>query len=254
MNTRLASAFLLFTTLATVLGGCAMERDLAGSTDAVVGRPYFQVWENEGGEWYFNLKAANHEIILQSQGYSSRTAALNGFLSTLDNGLIYSRYELRQAANGEWYFRLMARNGRVIGWSETYVSRSGAQRGIEAVVRNVGEYQDWLANRTGARFDVFRGNDGRYYFNLHAANGEIVLSSQGYRAEETAWNGTFSVAVNGIDGDRYVVGDSADGGAYFNLKARNGRIIGTSEVYVSRSNAERAVQSVIELLPSVELL
>ncbi|NOY93166.1 MAG: YegP family protein [Deltaproteobacteria bacterium] len=38
------------------------------------------------------------------------------------------------------------------------------------------------------------------------------------------------------------------------MRARNGRVIGTSEVCVSRSNAERAVQSIIALLPEVELL
>ena len=254
MNVRLSLFALVLTALAGLANGCAMERDIAGGTDAVVGRPYFEIFESESGDHYFRMKAANHEIILQSQGYSSRTAALNGFLSTLDNGLIYSRYELVQASNGEWYFRLNSRNGNVIGWSETYTTRSGAERGIEAVVRNVGEYQDWLANRTGARFDVFRGADGRYYFNLHAANGEIVMSSQGYSAEESAWNATFSVAENGVNEARYEINDSADGGAYFNLKARNGRIIGTSEVYVSRSNATRAVGAVIELLPSVELL
>lgn len=253
MTARLTFALVLFTTLGN-LAGCAMERDIAGGSEEVVGRPYFQVWENGGGSWYFNFKAANHEIILQSEGYASRSAALNGVLSTLDNGLDARRYEVLQAANAQWYFRLKAANGRIIGWSETYTTRQGAERGMGAVVRNVGTYQDWLANRTGARFDVFRGNDGRYYFNLHAANGEIVLSSQGYTTEESALNATFSVATNGINRASYEVNPSADGGAYFNLKAANGQIIGTSEVYVSTSNAQRAVDGVIALLPSVELL
>jgi uncharacterized protein YegP (UPF0339 family) len=231
-----------------------MERDIAGGSDAVTGRPYFQVWENDGGDWYFNFKAANHEIILQSEGYSARSGALNGVLSTLDNGLDARRYEVVQAGDGQWFFRLKAAHGRIIGSSEDYPTRQGAERGMQAVVRNVGEYQDWLANRTGARFDVFRGNDGRYYFNLHAANGEIVLSSQGYTTEESALSATFSVAENGIDPARYEVNASADGGAYFNLKAANGQIIGTSEVYVSTENAQRAVDGVIALLPSVELL
>jgi uncharacterized protein YegP (UPF0339 family) len=50
------------------------------------------------------------------------------------------------------------------------------------------------------------------------------------------------------------VRESADGGFYFNLKAANGHIIGTSEVYSTRSNAERARGSIIELLPSVDIL
>jgi len=243
------------TLLAITASGCAMERDIAsGATGELSTRPYFDVFRGEGGDHYFNLRAANHEIILQSQGYSSRTAALNGFLSVLDNGELYGRYEVRPANDGTWYFVLESRNGRVIGISETYVSRSNAERGVSTVVRNVGNYLDWQANRTGARFDVFRGTDGRYYFNLHAANGEIVLVSQGYSSEESAYNGTFSVADNGIFETNYDLNDSADGGAYFTLQARNGQTIGVSETYSTRSNARRGCDSVIALLPDVDLL
>ncbi len=237
------------------LNGCALERDATfGATDELVSRPYFEVWENDGGDYYFNLRAANHEIILQSQAYSSRSAALNGFLSVLDNGERYDRYDVRPANDGSFYFVLKSRNGRVIGRSETYVTRSNAVRGTETVVRNVGAYLDWMANRTGARFDVFRGADGRHYFNLYAANGEIVLSSQGYSSEAAAYNGVFSVADNGLLPERYEVLDSADGGAYFTLKARNGRVIGVSEVYATRSNAQRGADGVVALLGIVELL
>jgi len=57
-----------------------------------------------------------------------------------------------------------------------------------------------------------------------------------------------------VDATNYDIQQAADGGYYFNLKAANGRTIGTSEVYASRSNAERAVQSIVALLPNVELL
>jgi len=59
---------------------------------------------------------------------------------------------------------------------------------------------------------------------------------------------------NGLDAAHYDIRQSADGGYYFNLKASNGQTIATSEVYASRSNAERAVNSIIALLPEVELL
>jgi uncharacterized protein YegP (UPF0339 family) len=258
MNTaRIFRSSLLALALVSLasVSGCAYETaPVDGSSSALSARPYFNVFRGADDDYYFNLRAANHEIILASEGYSSRSSALNGVLSVMDNGELRTRYELREAVNGEPYFVLKARNGRVIGRSETYSTRYSADRGIVAVMRNVGDYLDFLANRTGARFDIFRGVDGRHYFNLHAANGEIVLSSQGYSAESSALNGTFSVADNGVDASRYDVRESADGGYYFNLKARNGRVIGTSEVYVSRSNAERAVQSIIALLPEVELL
>jgi uncharacterized protein YegP (UPF0339 family) len=258
MQTRLAARFaFLALALSTAITGCAMERgDLAsGSDSALTGRPYFEVWRSDAsGDHYFHLVAANHEIILSSQGYSSRTSALNGMLSVLDNGENPNRYELRLAANGQHYFVLKAANGRVIGSSELYGARSAAARGAQSVQDNVADYLDWLANRTGARIDVFPGMDGRYYFNVHAGNGEIVLSSQGYAEEASAYNGALSVADNGLDPARYEVLESADGGYYFNLTATNGRVIGTSEVYASRSNAERGRDAVIALLETVEPL
>lgn len=246
---------LILVALTALLGGCAMEAATAGGSDsALAGRPYFEVFEAENGDHYFHLSAANHEIILGSQGYDSRSAALGGVLSVLDNGESAHRYEVRTAANGQSYFVLKAGNGRVIGTSELYTTASSARRGAAGVRRNVGEYLEFLANRTGARFDVFEGADGRFYFNLHAGNGEIVLSSQGYAQENSAYNGAFSVAENGLDPDRYEVLEASNGGWYFNVKAANGRVVGTSEVYASRSNAERAVDSVMELCATVDIL
>ncbi len=245
----------LFVALAS-LTGCALDRgDTAGGSDtALTGRPYFELWQAQSGQHYFHLASANHEIILASQGYSTRTAALNGLLAVLDNGEIRTRYELRVAANGQSYFVLKAANGAIIGTSETYSTRSNASAGIDACTQNVVAYQEFLAERTGARFDVFRGADGRFYYNLHAANGAVVLSSQGYNDEASAWNATFSASENGVSATRYDVRQAQNGQWYFNLTAANGAIIGTSETYASRYNAERARDAIIALLPSVELL
>ncbi len=257
MSTRTILSLLLV--LAALVSGCAAEAGeppVSGGEGgaALSGRPYFEVFDATNGDHYFRLSAENHEIILASQAYDTRTAALNGVLSVLDNGELSARYSIAVAADGSYYFTLRARNGRVIGMSETYVTRSGAESGVESVMRNVGAYLDWQAARTGARFEVFAGADGRYYFDLFAKNGEIVLTSQGYGDEAAAWNATFSAAENGIDAARYDIRPSNNGGYYFNVLAPNGQVIGTSEVYVSRSNAEQARDSIIALLPEVELL
>lgn len=238
----------------TVLSGCALDRELGGAGAELTARPYFETWQGADGRHYFHLSAANHEIILASQGYSTRTAALNGVLSVIDNGEIRTRYEVRRASNGEVYFVLKAANGAVIGTSETYTTHSNALAGIDACVRNVTAYQEFLANRTGARFDVFRGADGRFYYNLHAGNGEVVLSSQGYESEASALNATFSVVDHGASAARYDVRQAQNGQFYFNLLASNGQVIGTSETYTTRYSAERARDAIIALLPRIELL
>jgi len=253
------TVFSLLFVLVALVSGCAAqagEPPVSGGEGgaALSGRPYFELFQGGNGAHYFHLSAANHEIVLASQAYDSRTAALNGVLSVLDNVETSARYKIEIAADGSYYFTLRARNGSVIGTSETYATRSGAESGVAAVIRNVGSYLDWQADRTGARFELQTGVDGRFYFNLHAKNGEIVLSSQGYTDEAAALNATFSVAESGLDAARYDVRPSADGGYYFNLLAPNGQVIGTSEVYTSRASAERARDGIIALLPEVELL
>lgn len=236
------------------LGACAAVDDIGTAEESVSGRPSFEVFEGEDGRYFFNFSAANHEIILQSQGYSSRTAALGGLISVLDHGGFEANYALLEAGNGEHYFNLLAGNGQVIATSETYGQKSDAARAINNTIDNVDDYLAFQASRRGARFVVFEGHDGRFFFHLRAANGAIVLQSQGYKSEAAALNGTFSVAGNGIDLDNYELKPSGETGYYFNLKAANGEIIGTSEVYSTQSNARRACEDIATLLPSVELL
>lgn len=45
----------------------------------------FKVFEGNGGKWYFNLKAGNHETILTSQGYASKQSAETGASSVQKN-------------------------------------------------------------------------------------------------------------------------------------------------------------------------
>ena len=42
-------------------------------------------------------------------------------------------------------------------------------------------------------FDLFKGEDSQYYFNLVAPNGETVASSEGYETRSGAENGIRAV-------------------------------------------------------------
>ena len=45
----------------------------------------FELWVDKGGGWRFNLKASNGQVIATSQGYASRTNALEGIASVKKN-------------------------------------------------------------------------------------------------------------------------------------------------------------------------
>lgn len=85
------------------------------------------------------MRAKNGETVLSSQGYTSKPNASRGVLSVIDNGDETVRYEVLQATDGQFYFRLKAANGEIIGRSEMYISKSNAERGrdtVQALIRS----------------------------------------------------------------------------------------------------------------------
>ncbi|MCP4445424.1 MAG: YegP family protein [Myxococcales bacterium] len=254
MNFPCKSTLAIFVLALGMLGGACAPEQIGASANGVSGRPSFELFEGHDGQYYFNLAATNHEIVLSSEGYASRTGALSGILSVLNNAGDGANYELREATNSQFYFVLQAQNGETIGMSELYSTKGNATQGIENTADVTDTYIAFLATRTGARFTILEGQNGLYYFNLKAANGEIVLQSQAYGSEAAAMNATFAIVDSGALKGSYDIEKAKEGQYYFNLKAANGEIIGTSEMYYSKSNAKRAVNSVIKLLPNVNIL
>jgi uncharacterized protein YegP (UPF0339 family) len=101
---------------------------------------------------------------------------------------------------------------------------------------------------SSAYFETFQGLDGHYYFSMTAGNGQNVLRSQGYTKLASAQNGVASVIANGNDKRQFDVKQATNGDWYFSLRAANNEIIGTSELYASKSNAERGARTVRALV------
>jgi len=81
------------------------------------------------------------------------------------------------------------------------------------------------------KFVIIRESSGGFQFYLKAANGETLLSSDTYLTKTSCENGIFSVKNNLRDASKLVRHIMEDGKAYFNIKAINERILGTSEIY-----------------------
>jgi uncharacterized protein YegP (UPF0339 family) len=235
--------------------GCVADGTTDSDAGDLAGQPHFDLWQDTTAAYRFHLRAGNGKILVTSEAYTSRIGALGGLLSVLDNGGLKSHYQVLVAVNGQRYFNLVAGNNHVIATSETYSSKSAAQNGVQATIDAVGAYVERWDGGTGARFHVFLGKDSRYYFTLYAKNGEPVLQSQGYDTEAAALNGAFSVADNGTQAARWRVVQAVGGTSYYlNLVAANGQVIGTSEIYPSKSGAETARDAIIALIPSVSLI
>ncbi|MBI9051662.1 MAG: YegP family protein [Anaerolineaceae bacterium] len=96
----------------------------------------FEVKTTAGGQFMFNLKAGNGQIILTSESYKAKASALNGVESVKKNAKSKAQFETLESKNGQPYFVLKATNGEVIGRSEMYSSTSSMQNGIESVMEN----------------------------------------------------------------------------------------------------------------------
>lgn len=96
----------------------------------------FEVYADKGGDYRFRLKAGNGEIILSSEGYSSKAACMNGVESVKKNAPDNDRYEKKETTSGKFMFNLKAANHQVIGSSQSYKSASGRDNGIESVKKN----------------------------------------------------------------------------------------------------------------------
>lgn len=96
----------------------------------------FDLKVSTSGKHMFNLKAGNGQIILTSELYESKAAAVNGIESVKKNASDDGRYERKTATNGAPYFVLKAANGQIIGKSEMYSGTEAMEKGIASVKAN----------------------------------------------------------------------------------------------------------------------
>lgn len=96
----------------------------------------FAVSKRSNGEFQFNLKAGNGQIILSSEGYAAKASCLNGVDSVRKNSRDDARYERKTSSNGKPFFNLTATNGQVIGSSQIYADEAGRDNGIASVKSN----------------------------------------------------------------------------------------------------------------------
>jgi uncharacterized protein YegP (UPF0339 family) len=97
-------------------------------------------------------------------------------------------YEIAQSENGQYNFVLKAANSQVVLRSQQYEAKASALNGVASVQTNAALDQ---------RYELKTASDGRFYFNLLAANGQVVGTSQMYTDESSRATGIASVKANG---------------------------------------------------------
>ena len=95
-----------------------------------------------------------------------------------------------------------------------------------------------------AKFELKKSKNDKFFFNLHAANGQTILTSEMYEAKASAVNGIESVKKNASVDAHFDRLTGKDGSPYFTLKAGNGQVIGQSQMYSSEKARDGGIDSV----------
>ena len=115
------------------------------------------------------------------------------------------KFVVKQTSTG-FKFDLKATNGEVIATSEVYTTEAACLNGVESVRNNcVGEIEDQTAEGFETvkhpKFEMYTDKAGEYRFRLKARNGEIIATSEGYKAKASCLNGIESVKKNAPDAE-----------------------------------------------------
>jgi uncharacterized protein len=93
-------------------------------------------------------------------------------------------FELDTSKNGKFMFNLKAGNGQVILTSQMYETKPSALQGVESVKANAA---------IDERYERATTTAGEPYFNLKAANSQVIGRSQSYSSVASMEAGIASV-------------------------------------------------------------
>ena len=112
-----------------------------------------------------------------------------------------AKFLMRKTPTG-FKFDLKAGNGEVIATSEVYSSEGSCQKGIDSVKVNApianleDQTADPLVTALNPKFEMYKDKAGEFRFRLKAKNGNVIATSEGYKAMKSCQNGIDSVRKN----------------------------------------------------------
>jgi len=215
-------------------------------------RAKYKLYEDEAGKWRWRLVAPNGRIVADSgQGYKDRRDAeasigkVRGKARDADHlDITPAGFEVYEDDAGEWRWRLIRQNGRIITDSgEGYTERNDATEAVKRV--RDGNYET----------EVYEDDAGECSWRLVASNGRTVAdSAEGYEDEDGANEAAESFEEIAPEADTVEGGD-----AYFSVYedkagewrwsyiSSNGNVVADSgEGYTERNDAVEALERVKE--------
>lgn len=191
---------------------------------------------------------------------TAKTASKKAETKEAPKGRSYNgKYEIYQTGDS-YQYHLKASNGEILFQSETYTSREGIDKAIDALIRNI---------ETGD-IKIFADKHGHYKFKLVSKNYRVLAISANYPTEKGATRASesfknFAVKADKVDieyedadlktatpidvnlkddkdGGKFIV-ESYNGEFSWDLKASNGQILAQAYGYTSKAGCLNSIET-----------
>jgi uncharacterized protein YegP (UPF0339 family) len=83
------------------------------------------------------------------------------------------------------------------------------------------------------KFEIYKDMEDEFKFNLKDESGRCIFTSKGYKSKLSCTNGIETFKNRSLDDSSYERLESETGNPYFIIKTNHGRLIGTSEMFIS---------------------
>ena len=108
-----------------------------------------------------------------------------------------AKYQVYKDMAGKFRFRLRAANNKIVAVSESYEAKAGAMNGVKSVQTNCqSKIEDTTISAEklpNPKYKVFKDAAGEFRFDLSAANGEVIATSEGYKNKQGVMTGIAAV-------------------------------------------------------------
>ena len=161
----------------------------------------------EGPNWRYKLKASNGEVIIVSEPYTSEKAVRTG-IETLKKNIEVSRCDIVEDKHGLFSFRVITKQGRCLATSANYKTKARAESASES-------YKRWALSDNIILDDTGSGD------HTEVEKIEVQIKEE--------HNGKFTIKEEGA-------------GFIYQLRASNGRVIATSNIYKCKESCLEACE------------
>ena len=233
----------------------------------------YEVYPEEG-EFKYRLKANNGEILIVSNGYSSRAGAKSG-IETLKKNVEGGVIRIVTDKNGYSQFRIFnANEARLIVSGEFYKTKDRAESASNSVKRFYAtekivdldeipnnERREWIyeaakeEDKENGKLELFKDDTDKWLARLLASNGEVLFVTANNYASKSG----LLEAIENIKGaigekDAFRILRDKQDRYQFVVESGNGSILVLGETYASAESAKNAAVSVLSFMDKAEVV